>query len=416
MTKAKHKTCDYIKVVAYDKQQLGFDWGESAGNYGARDKKDKGIQLTAHKIRKKFVDNDKSNSNFSLETESEREKLEDFIRGDRSDKYIIIRNSTFFDCIKPVTNLKSGELQVQFVGTNLTFPIHSNILVDAIINGTTSSEGVLMGEYTFIQSNGDVELARVGSGPHLAAVAEDARRSQKKIDLTHFEFELGQVYETPGQKKAIFLGYVSSYTLRVKNLETEGSKSLVPIKHQFDSYSGNTRGWGSAENHNNYKIVPKKLEMGSIWIDIADFEVREQRFLEAAYSRALNNVSNVVFRERHMFNNMVEDAKLKNVDIDIVSTLKMRAIEEITKGKNRYSLKQRAKAGHTFSPGHKTRMNEQEKSWLAYRKSYFGAFGAMKKYSRLANMTLYGMLPEVDDVFSDEWGAKLEKVKNTKKK
>ena len=414
MRYSKYRTCEYVKIGYNTGTSLGFTWNGALNNGNV--KTTEGIDCWLYKKRKRHVDNDDTPSNFSLETDEARKLFEEFLLSEKSENYAIVKNGVFKDCIQLTMNLETQTTCGQFTETNLTFPVNNNILLDAVISGNVSEEGVLIGEYTFITHDSAVERARVDAAPHMAAIGEDVRRAQKKIDLTHFEFELGQVYETPGRKKAIFLGYVSSYSLRVKNLETEGSKALMPNLGQTNSVYGNSS-WGSAENHSNYKIIPKKLEIGSIWVDIADFEANAPTYLERAYKNALGHASRVTFRERHQFNNMVEGSKVSNVDLDIVSSIKMNACHEVAKGRKKFSVRNtRLKRGYTASANRVEQKSREEENWHKYRKSYFGAYGIMKTYSRLASMTMYGMAPSIDECLTDEWGDKIELPEELKSK
>lgn len=127
--------------------------------------------------------------------------------------------------------LENGEFEVRLIGATSSnygrqatskpgrvlfmdkyvVPIYSDVLVEAIFKDGVGPNGLLNSKFTFMSNNSVTSLFRVGSTPH--EVAKRHMEDLNKPKMKNISFTVGNIYEGPSGKRAMFLGYVNTLRL-----------------------------------------------------------------------------------------------------------------------------------------------------------------------------------------------------------
>lgn len=279
-------------------------------------------------------------------------------------RIILVQNAEF-------TNVKIASLylysECAYIGelpNGLHVPLGAEIVMSAIASNNHKGN-LLTGSYTFARINKHHKLVEIGSPPHKIALEADRRRNQPTIDTK--ELEVGQVYSSPGGAAAVFLGYVSTISMRL----TDNS--------HFDKNKEN--GWVFAPpfySHTDYEIKVKKVKLATLWVDLMKYQLTDEFAADATSRLGVVDYSTVRLRKRHSFIEKTGNLKKCNIDLQIVQNCKLNAI---------------ARLNRQFTFISKNRRPKKTK------KEAFSNVESILDFSNLANMTVFGMEPEIHEAY-----------------
>lgn len=154
------------------------------------------------------------------------------------------RNSTTIEIEnKPISNLKVISFSNYNNGSHFNvviddkfFELRSDVMMDALLKVGVSPGGIINGEFIWAQLGKNTILVRIGSELHRLIVDFQEKKKAKKVRKKDLEF--GGLYTDIRNKKAVFLGYVSTtsynYIGERPNWKTRNNtKPDFQYKHTF---------------------------------------------------------------------------------------------------------------------------------------------------------------------------------------
>lgn len=210
----------------------------------------------------------------------------------------------------------------------------------------------------------------------------------------------GYIYKTKGKTYSLFIGLVSTQSLKFARL----SKHILPGNDEDFLVDANIICGTKRYKHemqfwhpNNFKIVTKYIEYGTLWLELTDEahylfshpEPNSIESLEAVQSyigrvldggaRGKPDASKFAFREKILFTEVVFDKCFEFDNGEVISKVRQ-AVSE-------YNLL--------------TSFLSENHSWSDIRQRLFRAFYVDDKYHMFANMTYFGCYPHINVIYED---------------